>query len=73
MLYMVLSGLPMKSWIRFMISIRKNLLSRFKLETFRAIEEKISLNPILHNFQLTVNKYKIENALIEYIFEKHGK
>src|SRR5687768_3876548 len=44
---------------------KEELLSRFKLETFRAIEEKISLNPILHNFQLTVNKYKIENTLID--------
>ena len=44
---------------------KEELLSRFKLETFRAIEEKISLNPILHNFQLTVNKYKIENELID--------
>jgi len=44
---------------------KEELLSRFKLETFRAIEEKISLNPILHNFQLTVNQYKIESTLIE--------
>src|SRR5688572_3866936 len=41
------------------------LLARFKSETYRAIEEKISLNPILHSFQATVNKYKIEKNLIE--------
>lgn len=41
------------------------LLARFRSETFCAIEEKISLNPILHNFQATVNQYKIEKSLIE--------
>jgi phytoene/squalene synthetase len=40
-------------------------LNRFRFETFRAIEEKISLNPILHNFQATVNQYNIENNLVE--------
>ena len=44
---------------------KEDLLNRFRLETFRAIEEKISLNPILHNFQATVNRYKIEKNLIE--------
>ena len=29
---------------------KEDLLNRFRIETFRAIEEKISLNPILHNF-----------------------
>jgi phytoene/squalene synthetase len=41
------------------------LLERFSQETFRAIEERISLNPILNSFQHTVNRYKIENALSE--------
>ena len=40
-------------------------MNRFRFETFRAIEEKISLNPILHNFQATVNQYNIENNLVE--------
>jgi len=44
---------------------KEDLLNRFRLETFRAIEEKISLNPILHNFQATVNRYKIDTNLIE--------
>ena len=44
---------------------KEELLSRLKLETFRAIEEKISLNPILHSFQATVNQYKIEKNLVE--------
>lgn len=44
---------------------KEDLLSRFKDDTYRAIEERISLNPILHSFQSTVNKYNIENSLIE--------
>ncbi|MFN6089565.1 MAG: phytoene/squalene synthase family protein [Cyclobacteriaceae bacterium] len=39
------------------------LLSRFKTETYQAIEEKISLNPILNSFQKTVNFCGIEPAL----------
>lgn len=41
------------------------LLDRFKADTYQAIEEKISLNPVLHAFQLTVNQYQIERELID--------
>jgi 15-cis-phytoene synthase len=44
---------------------KKNQLERFKKETHDAIREGISLNPILHSFQHTVNKYKIEMELID--------
>ena len=44
---------------------KKTLLSRFKLDTYVAIEEGVSLNPVLHSFQLIVNKYKIDHDLIE--------
>jgi phytoene/squalene synthetase len=44
---------------------KKKLLQRFKEDTYTAIEEKISLNPILNNFQYVVNQYKIENELID--------
>ena len=44
---------------------KQDLLNRFRMETFRAVEEKISLNPILHNFQATVNQYNIDKNLIE--------
>ena len=44
---------------------KKSLLSRFKSDTYVAIEEGISLNPVLHSFQLIVNKYKIDHELIE--------
>jgi len=44
---------------------KKSLLERFKTDTYQAIREKISLNPVLHSFQAVVNKYKIEHDLID--------
>lgn len=44
---------------------KAKLLERFKADTYLAIEEKISLNPILNNFQWAVNKYNIERELID--------
>jgi phytoene/squalene synthetase len=44
---------------------KKELLDRFRRDTYQAIEEKISLNPVLHSFQLVVNQYKIERELID--------
>ncbi len=47
---------------------KKSLLAEFKKETYIAINRGISVNPILHSFQLTVNKYNISNDLIEAFF-----
>lgn len=47
---------------------KAELLAAFEVETYKAIEQKISLNPILHSFQLTVNQYNIDKALIEAFF-----
>ncbi len=44
---------------------KEKLLSRFRDETFLALEEKISLNPILQSFQETVSKYQIDHELIK--------
>jgi phytoene/squalene synthetase len=44
---------------------KEQLLSRFREDTYKAIEEGISLNPVLHAFQMTVHKYKIERELID--------
>jgi 15-cis-phytoene synthase len=44
---------------------KKTLLNRFKSDTYVSIEEGVSLNPVLHSFQLIVNKYKIDHDLIE--------
>ncbi len=41
------------------------LLDRFRAETWQAIEEGISLNPVLHAFQSVVKIYGIERPLIE--------
>lgn len=44
------------------------ILSRFKKDTYEAIESGLSLNPVLNAFQLTVNKYHIDHELIEAFF-----
>ncbi|WP_297336718.1 phytoene/squalene synthase family protein [Algoriphagus sp.] len=44
---------------------KAGLLKRFKKDTYEAIESKISLNPVLHAFQLIVNQYQIDLELIE--------
>jgi phytoene synthase len=44
---------------------KNNLISKFRADTYQAIKEKISLNPVLHSFQLVVNKYNIDIELID--------
>jgi len=44
---------------------KEKLLADFKAETYKAIEEGISLNPILNSFQWVVNKYNVPIDLIE--------
>lgn len=44
---------------------KHKLISEFRLETFKAIEQKISLNTILHAFQAVVNQYQISHDLID--------
>ncbi len=44
------------------------LLAQFKKETYDAIERRISLNPVLHSFQRTVNEFNIDLALVEAFF-----
>lgn len=44
---------------------KADLLARFKTETYLAIEEKISLNPVLNSFQKTVNQFGIEKELYD--------
>src|SRR6187402_895709 len=48
---------------------KEALLIAFKDETYEAIGRGISLNPILHSFQLTVNKYDIDLDLISAFFK----
>ncbi|HFK5582742.1 TPA: phytoene/squalene synthase family protein [Elizabethkingia anophelis] len=44
---------------------KEKLLSKLKKETYNAIEEGISLNPILQAFQQTVHDYRIDRELID--------
>lgn len=44
---------------------KAELLERFRQDAYRAIDEKISLNPILNAFQDVVHEYGIEKELIE--------
>lgn len=48
---------------------KQRLLEEFKKETYTAIERGISLNPILHSFQMTVKEYNISHDLIEAFFK----
>ena len=44
---------------------KKALLNTFRTDTFKAIDEKISLNPVIHSFQIVVNEYQIDHDLIK--------
>jgi len=44
---------------------KHKLIREFRQETFKAIEQKISLNPILQAFQAVVNQYQISHDLID--------
>jgi phytoene/squalene synthetase len=44
---------------------KRQLLEDFKAETYKAIEQGISLNPVLNAFQQIVNTYKIDHELID--------
>jgi phytoene synthase len=47
---------------------QKLLLAEFKMQTYEAIDRSISLNPILHSFQETVNRYEIDIHLVDAFF-----
>jgi phytoene/squalene synthetase len=44
---------------------KAELLEEFKNDTYKAIDRKVSLNPILNSFQTTIHKYNIDLKLIE--------
>ena len=48
---------------------KQQLLNSFRDETYKAIKEKISLNPILNSLQITINKYQVDIALIDSFFK----
>ena len=42
---------------------KEKLFNDFEVDLYKAIEDKISLNPILNSFQETVHKYEIDESL----------
>ena len=48
---------------------KAKLLAEFRKETYKSIELGLSLNPVLHGFQMIVNKYDIDHELIESFFK----
>ena len=41
------------------------IFEEFRQETFKAIDRKFSINPIIDSFQMAVHKYKIDRELVE--------
>ena len=44
---------------------QEDLFYNFKADTYKAIKDGISTNPILHSFQLVVNKYNVDRELVD--------
>lgn len=47
---------------------KASLLRQFKEDTYRALDEGVSLNPVLHAFQEAVHKYSIDRAHVAAFF-----
>ena len=48
---------------------KEELIHEFKKDTYTAISNGISMNPILNEFQRAVNKYNIDHSLIDTFFK----
>ena len=48
---------------------QRELLEEFKSETFKAIDRKVSLNPVLHAFQSVLHQYQIDVELVHAFFK----
>jgi 15-cis-phytoene synthase len=48
---------------------KKNLLATFRDQTTQAIQQRISVNPILNGFQAVVNRYKIKHEWIDMFLD----
>ena len=51
---------------------KAKLLAEFKADTYAALDNGISLNPILHRFQLTYNQFNIDRSLLDAFFIQYG-
>jgi 15-cis-phytoene synthase len=52
---------------------KKTLLENFRKETFTAIHDGISTNPVIHAFQQVVNKFNIDLELVEAFLDSMEK
>ena len=48
---------------------QKELLQQLTVQTYQALEERISLNPIIQSFQETVHRYQIDYTLIQLFLQ----
>lgn len=48
---------------------KQKLFDKFRRDTYEAIEDGISMNPILNSFQWVVNKYDIDHELIDLFLQ----
>lgn len=44
---------------------KQELLNKYREDTYEAIRQGISLNPVLNSFQATVNRYQVDRELID--------
>ena len=44
---------------------QRTIFDEFRVETFKAIERKFSINPIIDSFQMAVRKYNIDRELVD--------
>ena len=44
---------------------KEKILNQFEIDTFESIKNKFSTNPVLHSFQMVVNKFNIEKNHIK--------
>ena len=48
---------------------KERLLAKFRSETYEALDDRISTNPILNSFQQAVHQYEVSRELIELFLE----
>lgn len=52
---------------------KREILEEFKSDTYKALDRGISINPVLHAFQMVVNEYNIDRSLIDKFLESMEK
>jgi len=57
--------MPMKLLTLFTAFDKKHLLESFENEYYQASKSGVSINPVIHSFQLTAKKYNIDEGLVQ--------